>query len=925
MKSKEGEEEWIFPDQVDHPSPAHSSRFSKDPLRGFFLQTVLECLECPERPSKKFSFFTSWQLHLKAHHKHLANIGEYKEKHGDPDLVHFKHTCRLCDTELKLNQTVMKRHLALKHKMSIGQYVQTFREELLEERKSRPSIRVARHTLAGWWEGCLYCCQLCQVTTTSLAGLENHLSSVHGITGEQMIQEEYVSKFGEIASTNRVHDCYICGKVIRHDQRVIFQHLSKHRMDIETYTRTYKDEIIRELDQKGMDYILKRDSEASDLLTIDDYLTTKKKMQECFGISIGRSPGFTLAHEKEIMDSWYDCSEHKCALCGHSSWSNLRFHWHIKREHGLASTRDYRRLHGDPELRLRQHKCLVCGSLIKWEASRIRDHLKAHKVDKMTLKEYGVKYRTEILKEVKKIKGKTDKVEVGGLEDDEKDNEYSAQEWKDLLTKKKTHPEKVECQLCDKKMNRHSLCRHQDRTHKGLLNMRDLERLKKKQLSLASSGVVKSLGELLKDVGGVAVVRGQGEHREVVNVEAEQGNRHLESEAVNEELITTDDPLNLEMSKTITEEEEETEAVTYVVDGETGEILMIDKDVSERIDFNEECFETESITGPLDGRVMEIDSSSKMEEGNLNEDVKIIIINEEYGHVIETASTITAEVSQSNIVDDKFESKREDVVVFDGPNLDSVKFVVENEEIGENFKIVEENKDIVEDNLINSYLYVSEDGQVILERDNEASTLSPSKWTQLGPDDEYEPKFISKSRKEPGGRCSEGTVVCQWTKLAGDRVRVSTTKLITPSENVENVEDAVDLTISEPLLYSLNGQVCRDVGCQVASRRVNGVPTNKDEEELQAERIRRFLAGGGVLDRVCPGCEKTMSRSRNLVSHIQLIHGVEVEGAEREEHEARHTRENIRVSCTHCDKVVSRKSIKRHLNLCHRDIVKIQS
>ena len=142
--------------------------------------------------------------------------------------------------------------------------------------------------------------------------------------------------------------------------------------------------------------------------------------------------------------------------------------------------------------------------------------------------------------------------------------------------------------------------------------MRDLERLKKKQLSLASSGVVKSLGELLKDVGGVAVVRGQGEHREVVNVEAEQGNRHLESEAVNEELITTDDPLSLEMSKTITEEEEETEAVTYVVDGETGEILMIDKDVSEPIDFNEECFETESITGPLDGRVMEIDSSSKI-------------------------------------------------------------------------------------------------------------------------------------------------------------------------------------------------------------------------------------------------------------------------------------------------------------------------
>ena len=48
---------------------------------------------------------------------------------------------------------------------------------------------------------------------------------------------------------------------------------------------------------------------------------------------------------------------------------------------------------------------------------------------------------------------------------------------------------------------------------------------------------------------------------------------------------------------------------------------------------------------------------------------------------------------------------------------------------------------------------------------------------------------------------------------------------------------------------------------------------------------------------------------------------VEVKGVEREEHEARHTRENIRVTCEHCNKVVSRKSIKRHIKLFHRDLV----
>ena len=928
FKSEEDENENFNSNQKERPSPKHHSRFSKDPLRGFFLQTVLECLECPERPSKKFSFFTSWQLHLKTHHKDLNNIADYKERHGDPDLVHFKHTCRMCDTELKLNQTVMKRHLALKHKMTIGLYLETFREELMAERRLRPSIR-SSHTLDGWWEGCLYCCQLCSVSIASLAGFENHLSSVHSITGQQRIQEDYVTKFGEIISTNRVHDCYICGKAIRHDHRVIIQHLSKHRMDLETYTKTYKDEIIEELRGKEMEYILTRDNEATGQLSVDDYLSTKKKMEECFGRTIGTNPRYTNVEEKEIMESWYDCSEHKCALCGHSFWSNLRFHWHIKREHKLASTRDYRKLHGDPELRLRQHKCKLCGSLIKWEASRIRDHLKSHKVDKITLKEYGSKFRTEIIEEVKKIKGKSDMLAVDVDEVKcEKENEFSAQEWKDLLAKKKPNSDKVECELCDKKMNRHSLCRHQDRTHKGLLNMRDLERLKKKQLSLASSGVVKSLGELLQDVGGVAVVRGQRDHKEVINVQAE------ESQCVNEDPLDPDDPLNLEskieMGKEDEADEVGVEAVTYVVDGESGEIIMIDKDVNDTIDFNGECFETESVTGPLDGQIMEIDSSVKFEEGNLNEDVKIIVINEDNVDGLGTPSNASSiDIPETEDENQSGVKEGENVVVFNGHNLDSVRFVVENEVLDKNFKTSEESKNTVEDNLISGYLYVSDDGQVVLEQENDSvmSTISPRKWSQLGSDEDYEPKLVSKARLEASGRVSEGTVVCQWTKLAGDRVRVSTSKLIAPSEKVDNVVDTVDKTIADPVLYSLNGQVYRDLGCQITftSRKVNGVPTNKDEEELQADRIRRFLADGGVIDRVCPGCEKTMSRTRNLVSHIQVIHGVEVKGVERDEHEARHTRENIRVTCDHCKKVVSRKSIKRHINLFHRDLVQIQS
>ena len=44
-----------LPSSSGDPCQAQPSRFSRDPLRGFFLQTVMECRECQQRPTKKFS------------------------------------------------------------------------------------------------------------------------------------------------------------------------------------------------------------------------------------------------------------------------------------------------------------------------------------------------------------------------------------------------------------------------------------------------------------------------------------------------------------------------------------------------------------------------------------------------------------------------------------------------------------------------------------------------------------------------------------------------------------------------------------------------------------------------------------------------------------------------------------------------------
>ena len=337
---------------------AQPSRFSKDPLRGFFLQTVMECRECQQRPTKKFSTNNAWQLHLKTFHKQIKSIVEYKSLHGDPDLVKFRHRCRECGLDLVLHLGVVKRHLRAQHQLAVSTYLTRHRQELEEERRGRPVVP-PMHTLDGWWEGCLYCCGICGYTYGGQLAFENHLASVHGLSRQEEVEEKYVSKHGRPRSLLRQHECYVCGRQIRHDYKTIFTHLTKHKMDLESYAVQFRNLLEIELKQKGMGYVLERAVKSEGALTLAQWLQQQPKQNSI-----------------DPLEGWADCSEHLCKLCGETSWSNLRFHWHVKRQHGIGSTKEYRRLHGDPERRLRQHKCQLCGSLIKWEVifSSVRIH-----------------------------------------------------------------------------------------------------------------------------------------------------------------------------------------------------------------------------------------------------------------------------------------------------------------------------------------------------------------------------------------------------------------------------------------------------------------------------------------------------------------------------------------------------------------------
>jgi len=217
---------------------------------------------------------------------------------------------------------------------------------------------------------------------------------------------------------------------------------------------------------------------------------------------------------------------------------------------------------------------------------------------------------------------------------------------------------------------------------------------------------------------------------------------------------------------------------------------------------------------------------------------------------------------------------------------------------------------------------VTETSQYIQLVDKRGEEEQPSQfgarpWCELGGGGEYARKLVSKPVLEHGGRVSQGTVIAPWTKMPEARVRIAHSKVVIPSASLKGEEVEGDQDVASTVVYSKEGRIWRDIGSQVAPHRVSGQPSSTEEERGEARRVEDFLARGGQLDRSCPGCGKVMSRQRNLVTHLKVIHGVSVTGKEGEEHESRYSKENIKLKCVVCEKRVSRKSLKRHMNLCH--------
>ena len=640
----------------------------------------------------------------------------------------------------------------------------------------------------------------------------------------------------------------------------------------------------------------------------------------------------------------------------------------------------------------------MCGRRVKWEASRIRDHLKFHREakDKLSIKEYGEKFRDYIVEELAKVKGVANiptpvEEETGVDPNEEAKRGYSAEEWKALHSKKLTPRDRVTCELCKKTLNRHSYTRHKEKAHQGIFNIRDLERLKRKQVGLAKAGVVRTLEQLVAGSGGKIVMRGKREGKVEVDVNKEdlESLTHLHQAGLS--IIEIEKKVDLLQSGlTITKalpsqnevdelEENEHEPCearedypTYIVDENTGEILFVeevelqqDQDGGGQVsEENEEDLVTtaqnlgtnsesedvrqkeadgdgevdddaeeedevcvEEDTGPLDGRVMQL-----VPHGEEGAEVTIIQLGIEEEEVALEEEMLETELGQAYVLEDGVlrETWQQEVIFREEDTVEEVKeghseeFVLHSMDHSGFMLQGDEQPPFIVLQDVGKEEQVTETSQYIQLVDKREEELpgqfSARPWCELGGGREYARKAVSKPVLEDGGRVSQGTVIAPWTKMPEARVRVAHSKVVIPSTSCKGKESEREQDgdeMASTVVYSKEGLIWRDVGSQVAPHRVSGQPSSSEEERGEARRVEDFLARGGQLDRSCPGCGKVMSRQRNLVTHLKVIHGVSVTGKEGEEHDSRYSKENVKLECAVCKKRVSRKSLKRHMNLCH--------
>ena len=206
-----------------------------------------------------------------------------------------------------------------------------------------------------WYCGMLFECKLCQKQFFEMSELKRHLTSGHEVSLEAMSAEH-----GDPTVASNFHECLVCGRGIPHCNTAIRGHLNVHDLSLSLYYEQYRNEI---------------DSETVSLPINDKALLAKLSL----GLRLTTPSTFSAddSNDQTLKANfdWLNKCTYTCKICDYTTNIYSTFHKHLDKTHKFTGKAYMEKHGGKLGSNIVHHICQLCGFVVDWDRSKIRQHL----------------------------------------------------------------------------------------------------------------------------------------------------------------------------------------------------------------------------------------------------------------------------------------------------------------------------------------------------------------------------------------------------------------------------------------------------------------------------------------------------------------------------------------------------------------------
>ena len=282
---------------------------------------------------------------------HFLKKEEYLNDFGRQGIMIVNYSCELCQKKIPWTGVTINNHLKTVHQISLLEYEKSYRQagktvKVVKQPSPSPSWSPSKSEK--WFNGSEYCCQLCQRTMFSMAGLTSHLKEAHS-RGKM----EYLREFGSRGITVRHYNCKICGNRFPWTGVSISKHLRlAHTLSLSQYSARYES-------NNSSGQLVRRENSSP----APPEKTKSQRNRENF------SP--ELSSKK-----WYNKCSWECQICWRVFTTNSSvFFKHVSQDHKMT-VEVYKEQYGSAGVLFSDHTCRICLKKIPCNGLALCKHLK---------------------------------------------------------------------------------------------------------------------------------------------------------------------------------------------------------------------------------------------------------------------------------------------------------------------------------------------------------------------------------------------------------------------------------------------------------------------------------------------------------------------------------------------------------------------